>query len=270
MSKSHKSKPVRTAIQVGTRLDRNLGAYAAVAGMAGVSLLALTQPAQGKVIYTATYKDLSPFYDLDLNHDGHIDFVFQSQGGCSERQGYSLCGASVVLGTGSGSRNNFLMGAPGFPQALKAGDKIGPAAQFGARQLVGAQFRRNFSNTTYPAVFFGPFGNGGKGVHDRYLGLKFYIGNEVHYGWARISVSVPNPKKYGFVAVVTGYAYETEANTGIIAGQENGVVETSASLENGSAVPQSSPNASLGMLARGADTLSVWRRHDKTSTQQKS
>ena len=259
MLKSRQSKLLRSAKPLNTKLDRNLGTYAAVAGMAGVSLLALAQPAEGKVIYTATYHVLNNTYFLDVNHDGHIDFVINSFGGCSEREGYSLCLRFLSrIGSGSGSQNNF-MGGKGFAQALRAGAKIGPSALFNASEIVGSQTKRGFSGTTFLPSFLGPFANEGKGVRDRYLGLEFYIAGQVHYGWARISVNIKNPKERTFTAIITGYAYETEPNTAIIAGQEAGPSELSSSAGPASAIPQS-PAATLGMLARGVDTLPLWRR----------
>ena len=77
----------------------------------------------------------------------------------------------------------------------------------------------------------------------------------------RISVQIPNPLKPGFNAFITGYAYETEANTGIIAGQTTGASEHAAFVLD-PLEPKSAP-ASLGMLARGADGLALWRRDDE-------
>ena len=108
MSKSRQSKLLRSAKPLNTKLDRNLGTYATVAGMAGVSLLALAQPAEGKVIYTATYHVLNNTYFLDVNHDGHIDFVINSFGGCSEREGYSLCLRFFFFNMRSDQTGNFM------------------------------------------------------------------------------------------------------------------------------------------------------------------
>jgi hypothetical protein len=153
MSRSRQSKPVRTSTPLNPKLDRNLGAYATVAGMAGVSLLALAQPAESKIIYTATYHVLKNTYLLDVNHDGHTDFVINSAGGCSEREGYSLCLRFLSrIGSGSGSQNNFL-GERGFAQALRAGAKIGPSALFNASEIVGSQTKRGFSGTTFLPSF---------------------------------------------------------------------------------------------------------------------
>jgi hypothetical protein len=52
-----------------------------------------------------------------------------------------------------------------------------------------------------------------------YLGLKFTIKGQVHYGWARLGyISANHPAK----AKLTGYAYETIPNKPIVAGKTHG------------------------------------------------
>jgi len=57
-------------------------------------------------------------------------------------------------------------------------------------------------------------------VKNRYLGVKFKIEGEAHYGWARLSVKVQEP--FTITATLTGYAYETIPNKPIIAGMTQG------------------------------------------------
>ena len=71
----------------------------------------------------------------------------------------------------------------------------------------------------------------------RYLGLQFMIGNEIHYGWARLKVLYQGGP--GFQATITGYAYETIPNKPIIAGKTKGPDVITL------------PAGSLGELARG-------------------
>jgi hypothetical protein len=52
----------------------------------------------------------------------------------------------------------------------------------------------------------------------RYLGLEFQINGETHYGWARLSVKW-NHREHLLSVGLTGFAYETEPNTPILAGQ---------------------------------------------------
>ena len=69
----------------------------------------------------------------------------------------------------------------------------------------------------------GPWVGKGNGVGNRYLGLKFVIHGKVHYGWARLSVTLGHHWQYGDVsATLTGYAYETIPNKAIITGKTKG------------------------------------------------
>lgn len=69
----------------------------------------------------------------------------------------------------------------------------------------------------------GAWAGSGKGVSNRYLGLKVVIRGEVHYGWARLSVSLGHQRHFNDVSgTLTGYAYETVPDKPIVAGQMNG------------------------------------------------
>jgi hypothetical protein len=90
-------------------------------------------------------------------------------------------------------------------------------------------------------------------VRGRYLGLKFRIKGKIHYGWARLNVTVGNSR---ISATLTGYAYETIPNKPITAGSTKGPdqwdaegIDTGASLTN--PIPDSPRPASLGTLALG-------------------
>jgi hypothetical protein len=86
----------------------------------------------------------------------------------------------------------------------------------------------------------GPWVGKGKGVRNRYLGLKFVIHGKVHYGWARLSVTLGHHRQYDDVSgTLTGYAYETIPNKPIIAGQITGPDVITVQPET------------LGRLARG-------------------
>ena len=259
------SKRPRATAQIDPKLDKTLAAYMAAAGAAGVSMLALSSPAEAKVIYTPAYTRLAGNVILDINHDGTYDFLIRGYGFCISQEFGSLCGQSFNLNASSYSKGRF-MGAPGFGSALFAGAQIGPAAQFSARDILATNWTRGFSGTYSPPDWFGPFANGGKGVRDRYLGLKFTIGKEAHYGWLRISVHIPNPKQRGFTATITGYAYETEPNTAIIAGQKTSTGKTADFSEPTPTAPKPVPApASLGALARGADAIAIWRRDEEAA-----
>jgi hypothetical protein len=115
----------------------------------------------------------------------------------------------------------------GSAAALRAGVEIGPKAPFSSHNSdvsMGAIVRVQTNGKLY---YFGPWENGGKGVKNRYLGLRFQIKGKTHYGWARLNF--PSPQ----LARLTGYAYETIPNKPIIAGKTKGAddsVEQPATL----------------------------------------
>jgi hypothetical protein len=69
--------PRRIPTPLHGSLEKEVLAYATAAGAAGVSLLALTEPAQAKIIYTPTHQTITQNskFNLDLNGDGITDFV---------------------------------------------------------------------------------------------------------------------------------------------------------------------------------------------------
>jgi hypothetical protein len=230
---------------------------AAAAGTVGV--LALAPSAEAKVVYTPTYAKLGPSFTLDLNHDGTMDAVFAGRASCvsgfsrsSHCDSSSQIGASVV-----GNELSFF----GRVSGLRTGAQIGPNNQFiPYGNLVALSWQR--SGTQYRSVkWLGSFANGGRGVRDRYVGIRFKIGGQIHYGWLRLSVSIPDASALKHTTILTGYAYETEPNQPIVAGA------TSSAMSSSSVLPQSLPRvasqgATLGALALGANGLALWRREE--------
>ncbi len=230
---------------LSSSLEHGLSSYALAASAAGVSLLALTQPAEGKIIYTHAHKFIGPrtTVPIDLNHDGVRDFSFRDK---LYKATYSTTG--ILWGVPARHKNQILgpptSGNVNSASALVSGAKVGPPGPFSA----GTKYMARGGNQggavpqTNNSVCYGPWPDG----VSRFLGLKFDIKGQTHYGWARLKVYC---RYYpGEVwAYLTGYAYETIPNKPIIAGKTHG--KDVITLEP----------ASLGHLARGASALSTWR-----------
>ena len=228
-------RPARVPSQLPESLHKHLNAYALAASAAGVGALALVQPAEARIVYTPTHHIITQGhpYDLDVNNDGRPDFRLSN----GATTGGTSCGNSSGMGaSGLRSGYNSIVGKDiSFHQsasALPAGVTIGAANQ-SRGSMAGVRY--NFCNKT--SRFYGQWSNGGKGVKNRYLGLKFYIGKQAHYGWARLNFAVLHHEPE-FKATLTGYAYETIPNKSIKAGQTHGRDE-----------------ATLGRLAQGASGL---------------
>jgi hypothetical protein len=240
----------RTLAPLTVSLDKNLHAYVTAACAAGVSMLACATPAAAKIVYTPanTYILPNSVQNLDLDHNGKPDFVFSNP---------FFNSSDVVLGSLKTTPNsaNAVWGTGTSASALAGGVKVGPNKRFqqGHNKMVKIE-----GSCTSVCQFgsHGPWAD----VTQRYLGLKFSIKGKLHYGWARLSVTV-NLK--GIYAVLTGYAYETVPNKPIVTGQTKndsadigGVTQTAPA----SFRPTKQPAASLGLLARGATGLDIWRK----------
>ena len=260
-SQREKSGKARTPARLSTTLDKRLLAYIAAASAAGVGTLASSQVAEAEVVYTPaniTIESGRDSYNLDLNHDGIADFGFSQYFSCT-----TFCRSQVnVFGYPLEQGSNGIVG--GGPPSSSAS-----ALPHGAQIKASRRFD-GFAPMAYVRTFLGSlsqwrgnWANSGKGVTNRYLGLKFKIGSQFHYGWARLTVTV---NKYNFTTVLTGYAYETVANRPIYAGVSlNPPVTAAAPNTDGegraSAVPSDAASvpATLGWLARGSQGLVAWR-----------
>ena len=220
----------RRTFKISDSLNRQLNSYALVASAAGVSVLALTRASEAKVVYTETHQVTRarvPLY-IDLNHDGINDFVLRTiyyagTSGFEMGLDASGCRNNAVAGKRFSDGSYFFSAA----SALPAGARIGSERQFPVRFpfMAVEDFKRNV-RTSSGYSDLGPWAGKGKGVSNRYLGLKFFIHGKVHYGWARLSVTLGQHREFGdVVGILTGYAYETEADEPIIAGQTTGADE---------------------------------------------
>jgi len=230
------SRPRATA-ELSKSLHQQLNTYALAAGAAGVSALALAQPAESKIVYTPAHEVIGPYYALqiDLNHDGISDFSL-----------YYLCATNcralwARLGVDGDKVWSIDLGnEPPYAAALRSGVRIGPSApnKRSGKPPKGGLDMAFDSCTGNGCSHGGPWYN----VHNRYLGFKFSIHGKPHYGWARLNVRFDRS-----TAVLTGHAYETIPGKAIIAGKTKGPDVTTVQP------------ASLGHLAAGASAIPAWR-----------
>ncbi len=218
-------------------LQRRLGSYALAASAAGVSLLALSQPAEGEITYTPANKILPNCEDnprlclkIDLNHDGIVDFKIPFKLRIKPYR-TDLAGIWVENpGVGTAAPKNAIWGTltshGRAASALSSGVSVGNnSAKFSPQNnLMWA--------SSWP---YAPWGQW-KDVSDGYLGFKFYIKGEAHYGWARFSAVGSREIR----PTLTGYAYESIPNKPIVTGQTKDSDDV-----------QLRP-ASLGRLAQGS------------------
>jgi len=239
-SKSNPRTPKnRMTLQLNSKLNSRLVAYATAASATGVALVALPPSATAEVVYTPANVSIGSPFSLDLNHDGIADFTLLHCR-CFSASGHSLSFRAQLDVPGNGIVN----------EALSAGVLIGQGQPFITESTAygGPILARGFVYGTM-SRFSGIFAN----AVDKFLGLKFVINGQIHYGWARLTV----PNLFVLPSLVTGYAYETLPNHPIRAGQRS---ETATAVAPPILSAPTSTPLSLGLLASGADGLSLWRR----------
>jgi hypothetical protein len=273
MARIHARKPLtRPATNLTANINQRLLGYATAATAAGVGVLALAQPAEAKIVYTPVNIPITlngPAVQVDLNHDGIIDFSFinfSGSGICGADKGRrhdrakvghpntQIC-ATHYLRIAAGQPGNAIGSSQTFNGALcaaelRAGHTIESGRRFGANGfMIDA-----VAFSTFPTYNFNDCLWQGKGNPGGYLGLQFVAGGQTFYGWARVALTSSGP-------VLTGYAYETTPNHAIGAGDTGtGSAEALPPLDVPAPAPQP---ATLGLLANGAFGLNAWRRPEE-------
>lgn len=236
----------RKSVKLRQSLQHDLTVYALAAGAASVSLLASSQPAQAQIVYTAAHSELDHdgVIPIDLNHDGLTDILIRE-----------------IPYENDGFAGNALQAVPQSENAVKRGYCGECAAAMAPGSIIGphdpAFAGPAIMFNVYGIYYFGSWDVPGAG---NYLGIRFQINGETHYGWARVYV------RFGFYsyvdALLTGYAYETEPNKPIRAG-DTGSEGGASAKPMGEIIPAPTPEmtpVTLGALALGAGGIAIWRR----------
>lgn len=209
----------------------NIGKYSATA-----SAFLATGAINAQIQYTDVNPDQvidvnnSP-YNLDFNSDAVNDLSLQvvqiSETGSTFK--YSGFSANVELGA-----NGVVAGGSSgtIPLALNNGDVISPSALFDSTgsEILGGLV--NYTSISGSSSYNGIISYGNfLGQTDKFLGVKFDITGNTHYGWVRLDVAAD-----ATTITVKDYAYNTVANDSIKAGQtvglENISVENKVSFKN--------------------------------------
>ena len=245
----------RTPSALSASLQRRLNTYAIAAGTAGVSMLAVAQPSEAEVVYTPANQTVGRrgSYKLDLNNDGITDYILGERAEHYSNESFQVLSIRNANGNRVNCPSSFCISGNSYAAALTLGTKIGYTGHLGwlgrDAPMADAILVDNGS------VFYS---DGWVNVTNRYLGLRFQVNGETHFGWARLTVSFKGgpPAQRSWEAHLTGYAFETVPGKPIQAGQTKGTKE-----DDGQASSTNIP-LQLGALALGSNGIALWRRED--------
>lgn len=267
---AYKTSDQKGKSSLGPTADHRLRLYELAAAAASVSALALAQPAEAEIIITNKTIPIHArtYFNLDLNGDGIADFQFylRTSSYHSVRENYLYIFNQTVGGAAIGQ---------GAVSALIRGAKIGPRGPFSpyvhtiensflcTTKLCagGTQTGYTFNQQLY--------GKWSGGHPNRFIGVKFQIKGQTHYGWIRLTVTIAHKGNgHGpigsFSATITEYGYESVANKSCGAGLA-GAAAPEAPHRSLAPKQESSlkTGPALGMLALGAEAMPLWRRDDR-------
>jgi hypothetical protein len=240
------------------------GRQVAAFGAAASSALVMMSQAEAAIVHTTPgtaphvlptppwQYDTTGAYDvapIDLNNDANVDFVLFGYGGTYTDGGTSSAYAGLY-----GAGSNQVIGGGTYPyqivNKLASGATIGPS---GAWRSGGAAFYSTYTDGSQRHGL-GGFGNGS--AETGFVGVRFNIGGQTHYGWIRLQFGS------GVAELsATEWAYESCPNTPIAAGATTGGATCGVVPTSPKSIPVMGPLAyGLTSLALGGLGLGSLRR----------
>jgi len=184
-------------------LNKKLKSYSAVAG--AVAAGAVATDANAQVVYTditdVTVNTAGMGYFLDLDNGGVTDFVIGYENDTLVTS-FGNIPVDYVFAYGDVTGNQMDTADVYYVSAHILNDNINSGLDWADDGILAI-------NVTMTTTGFGEW----HGVTDRYLGCKFDISGNTHYGWARLDVVAASNS-----FTIKDYAYNATPNTPILAG----------------------------------------------------
>lgn len=248
---SHRSKPAL----LSDSLHRKLNGYALAAGAAGVAALACAPQAEAAPVCKTLAIQIAGNNTLPYNPAGEAFPPFQiaqtTFGTFTSNYGReSQWNRGFFTPNSLGAK--LLLGKSNFPASVAAGASIGPGGKFGKGGSYGLLFTYGVGSpgNRHHGTLLSHQGNLNlEGTN--YVGVQFSQAGKVHYGWARLQVTVEK-SRVGKTSVIhfLGWGFEATPDTGIAAGSCGAPIAAASDGQSGGSVH--SPGASLGRLALGS------------------
>ncbi len=189
------------------KVMKKLASYSALAG----AFIVANTGVNAQIVYTdvnpdETYSGDGEFYELDLNLDGDVDFMFKvndfSTAGIFSSAGGATWGGLIqnvfiYSYNGAVGGQSYSLGTL-IPYALNSGVTIDNDMQFNTNSIYGNQImafylgiQSYYASGTTLAWFTSPIGEW-SGKTEKFIALRLDEGGSEYYGWARLSVNDNN------------------------------------------------------------------------------
>jgi hypothetical protein len=232
----------RSKVSLDANLDKKLNDYevagsshaftqiaagVATVTLTGIGILSFAHAAEAEVIFTPTHQSMRGprgFFPIDFNADGVPDVGVALYSSFDLSSGFK--GVQILSAYGLQTGNEIAVTKKGFAGLGVGGEELGSSANFMNHGLMAEQ-RWDSRGSSHKGQW--------QNVASRhFLGVKFLINGQTHFGWLRFSMANAG------AATLTGYAYESIADKPIIAGLGNG----------GKMLPATHPQHPAGTLGR--------------------
>ena len=227
-------------------LNRRMAAYVLAAGAASIPMAAQAPPGEsqsGQIVVTPMHVFLgnlgNTHFSIDVNQDGVTDFFATLTNHLTIGTGYAFAGGQLCVRPQPGNA--------AMPKALIPNTLIGSSGAFNTSLEILAWGRLTAHSGHSGYYSGGPW----KGATNHFLGVRFLINGETHYGWIRMTVTASPEEVTDYI---TGYGYNTVANQPLRAG-----------LGFKKATRAGFAPATLGALSLGAAGLVLWRKKEESS-----
>ncbi|MEI6090609.1 MAG: T9SS type A sorting domain-containing protein [bacterium] len=214
---------------------------------------------EAEIIYTDLNpdKEITPSaggsqgYSIDFNSDKHIDISFQVDNLVDEYKYVNVSGVlrkNQIAGDGDTTTKGEF-----FPLCFVENELIGDGQSYKWYNDWDLQWEHALPITICGYGLNSP-GHWAGGLSNRYLGIRFYLNGNYHYGWVAIEIpTTPN------ACTFKGYAYESEPNKPILAGQQvTGIDKDYSNGNNISISPNpATDNILISLPISGLSTYSI-------------
>ncbi|MBC8047596.1 MAG: T9SS type A sorting domain-containing protein, partial [Fimbriimonadaceae bacterium] len=211
--------------------NKKLLSYSAFAS----SFLAIGNTTKAQIIYTdidpdttfelsmwTIFSSLERIYPIDINADGINEFAFYmysqsfstSEGSASHK---------ILLENYDGNyiRNNTTSAIIWGVEAIHDLDTIDAADNWnGDDRILLVRTSSDFAYTSGSDLTFFDTGGNWHTQVDKFIGVRFKLDSNFHYGWIRLTVQSNLIDSYDYLTIKS-YAYEAAADTPILAGEDS-------------------------------------------------